>query len=774
MDTAKPSNPSGKVGDADDLIEEMARMMAAGAREKTQGGASRDNGGMQRSPGGAPAGGHSSVGQATQAPTLEHGSVQHSKTSPQSAPPAPQAPVAPAPAPASAPLQGFGAVPGSAGQDAPSSPVPFSTGSPGTPDAPGGEQKSAFKFELGNAGPGSQGNAGQNPMPKPNSPPSPAVTAQPARAPDLSAPGTPNAPESVAAPTPPAAPTAPSAFGAAAQSEPLHDPIADLIRSQSQPAPQKIAAPEPPPRTTQRSSLQAESEARNAGDGFRVPPVFGLGGKPTEPAPAFPTPTPTPAPVHQGSPSKPDALDEIEHLIGNAVHVDFPEDSSAQNAVEKPVQAPSVSQNTSAQPQAESIAPPPTPSSASAPQGGNVGAAEAAILQAMGAASPGTPSLPEDATGPEALGRPAQASPQEALLAGADYQPEKSSAIKRYLVPSAAVLVLVSAGIAGYFMLNSGGADGEAPLLLADGSPAKETPTGQQAGGDNQSVVFNGIEGNLVPESEQRLVSRDQTDGATGSEVRQVITVDNTEAGLANRRVRTVTVRPDGTIISGDDAVAGSEVLPVAQPNLPELPAGAVNTELAGTTVSALPASPDLTGSPGGAGSLLGQQTFAVDGSTVPFPEVRLSEPERQSRLAVNSVARSSGVNTQNPVATNGGGTVDLIASIASDAVAPSPVNVSATTQPATAQTLQPVSNPTNFVQIASFREQGVAQETAANMQARYASALRGGRLEVRRVDLGDRGIFYRVLLPTASAAEASSVCNAIQNAGGDCFPRNN
>ena len=42
--------------------------------------------------------------------------------------------------------------------------------------------------------------------------------------------------------------------------------------------------------------------------------------------------------------------------------------------------------------------------------------------------------------------------------------------------------------------------------------------------------------------------------------------------GLANRKVRTVTVRPDGTIVSGDDAVAGAEALPVERPNVPDVP----------------------------------------------------------------------------------------------------------------------------------------------------------------------------------------------------------
>ncbi len=53
---------------------------------------------------------------------------------------------------------------------------------------------------------------------------------------------------------------------------------------------------------------------------------------------------------------------------------------------------------------------------------------------------------------------------------------------------------------------------------------------------------------------------------------------ETTEGGLANRKVRTVTVRPDGTIVSGDDAVAGAEALPVDRPNVPAV-AGAHRRE---------------------------------------------------------------------------------------------------------------------------------------------------------------------------------------------------
>src|SRR5690606_9777110 len=97
-----------------------------------------------------------------------------------------------------------------------------------------------------------------------------------------------------------------------------------------------------------------------------------------------------------------------------------------------------------------------------------------------------------------------------------------------------------------------------------------------------ESVVFNEISGTNTGADEQ-IVSRDQADADTVAEVNSAAgsgvlagndgtAVDPNQEGLVNRRVRTVTVRPDGTIVSGDDSLAGSAMLPVDRPAVPDVP----------------------------------------------------------------------------------------------------------------------------------------------------------------------------------------------------------
>ena len=497
-------------------------------------------------------------------------------------------------------------------------------------------------------------------------------------------------------------------------------------------------------------------------DGFTTPPVFGLEGAPTPQRETVAKTEPVQSPIENpiGGSS---ALDDIEALIGNSVDISsqsrgLEDDISAQQAVEGP-------SLTSVPPVMEHPAP-----SSIAPMSGtpdapvvNDGNPEASILDAMaGAGAASSAGTPKAQT--ESLHAPEQSEPLLAPGRVKTQSAEKQGRSK-ILLPIVGVLLLGMAGVAGYLYFNQPQTNAEAPVLIADPTPSRAEPAPVEEVA--RSVVLNEIDNaGSAPQNEQ-LVSRDETEGATGAQVRRVITADNSEAGLANRRVRTVTVRPDGTIVSGDDTAAGSQVLPVEQPNLPDLPANAVNTELSQTTVAALPNSANEL-------AVQNPNLVTVNGDSVPFPR-----PPLTNRAILRSAAIAS--ETQLPqttgVSTNGQTSVVNLINQATDTVSPATnVNVTpvATTTSATPATTNNVSNPQAYVQLASQRSQSVANQTASTMQSRYSSALRGGRLLVRRVDLGTRGIYYRVQLPTATLSDANSICNSIKSAGGDCFTRNN
>ncbi|MCS6760069.1 MAG: SPOR domain-containing protein, partial [Candidatus Devosia euplotis] len=74
------------------------------------------------------------------------------------------------------------------------------------------------------------------------------------------------------------------------------------------------------------------------------------------------------------------------------------------------------------------------------------------------------------------------------------------------------------------------------------------------------------------------------------------------------------------------------------------------------------------------------------------------------------------------------------------------------------------------YVQLASQRSEAEARQSAQNMVTRYGPLFGGANLEVQRVDLGVKGIYYRVRVPANSLEQANLICTNVKAAGGDCF----
>ena len=145
---------------------------------------------------------------------------------------------------------------------------------------------------------------------------------------------------------------------------------------------------------------------------------------------------------------------------------------------------------------------------------------------------------------------------------------ERSSggAFKQLIVPAVAGTILVAGGFELYWALGMSHHDGKAPVLTADATPAKTVPPKPAADASApHSVVMDELGGTAPPAGKENLVSRDQTAGADAAQVASTVpaaaAASSPDGGLANRKVRTVTVRPDGSIVSGDDSVAGATQL---------------------------------------------------------------------------------------------------------------------------------------------------------------------------------------------------------------------
>lgn len=592
----------------------------------------------------------------------------------------------------------------------------------------------------------------------------------------------PQAPASVApASAPSVAPQAASPVVAPRAAEPTpavdesamldQDSLADLIAAEL--AADMDPEPEPEPEVQpQQQTVRTEPvpERATGPDNFGVPPVFGLGS--ARPAPAVATQVPKAEPAPEPVADRPvqslppasrndepaDPLEEIERLVAPAVRMNVASTPAPTlRSLATPVAVePVIAEPRKPEPEARTR--PSAPAQAAAV---DVSSVDEAILAAAAATGAHVEwvngNLPDD---------PIAADEVEPMPAPRRAGFRMSRAVAGPLV---AVSLLAVAGFGLYWMLGQGGQpSGPAPLLTADTTPTKEVPEVDTTASAQQSVVFNEISGANTGEDEQ-IVSRDQADteavvaanASTGTP--NVIssgenTVDANQDGLVNRKVRTVTVRPDGTIVSGDDSLAGSAMLPVDRPNVPNVPgadfstpdlvanatadAQAAAAAPAATVTPAAPATPVVE--PGSVVPVVDASGTPVSGRSVTIPMQRPTDFAAMSSAALSTAATAPAATAQ-PAA----------------AVPATTGSTPITTTPATAAA---------YVQLASQRSEADAQATVQAINTRYGVLFGGAAPEIRRVDLGERGIYYRVVVPAASREGAANICTNIKAAGGDCL----
>ncbi|WP_162901476.1 SPOR domain-containing protein [Breoghania sp. L-A4] len=343
----------------------------------------------------------------------------------------------------------------------------------------------------------------------------------------------------------------------------------------------------------------------------------------------------------------------------------------------------------------------------------------------------------------------------------------------RGLVVVGSVVAVVALGAGGFLLTGLFGDDGPvgpAAVITADSGPFKVFPTEQSGEAASPSkAIYDRVGGVAAPRQEQ-LVSREEEPLATvpttnGSQPRQV-TGETSEAGepvTANglpRRVRTVVVRPDGTIINAPDEVEAESNVVAINP-LPETsPPG--TSEPAGVSTETI--APDGPFGADTADLTTGDTTdaAATDGATASGAAIDITpRPKPESVQAAAAPAQDTPQPVQND------GPLDLSGGNQSAAVSPAPA-----AQPSAPARDVSVPAGAYFVQISSQRTRDQAESSYASMQRRYPSVLGGVSSVIQEADLGDRGVFYRVRIVADSQSEANQLCESLKAAGGDCFVR--
>ena len=308
----------------------------------------------------------------------------------------------------------------------------------------------------------------------------------------------------------------------------------------------------------------------------------------------------------------------------------------------------------------------------------------------------------------------------------ADRPARPSEGRHRTLAASIAAIAIFGATAAVTWTLIGSDGDGEVPIILASTDAVKVKPV--DAGG----VTIPNQDAALFREGENRQAKPHQVALKRGSEapvdvakvrpVRINTSVEKNEVMKA-RRVRTVVVKPDGSIVTAD---AGSDPQVV----------GSVPPRVRTVTVTPAPAIEALDAEP------------RVAEVTASAPEPEVAPPIAKAAVRPAPVAQAP-----EPV---------VVAK-----AQPTPAAPAAQSAPAVPQ----VSTHDGYVvQISSRRSEESARKTFSTLQRKFARVLGSREAEYLRKDIEGKGTFYRVRVLAESKKDAARLCSRLKKAGGACF----
>ncbi len=108
---------------------------------------------------------------------------------------------------------------------------------------------------------------------------------------------------------------------------------------------------------------------------------------------------------------------------------------------------------------------------------------------------------------------------------------------------------------------------------------------------------------------------------------------------------------------------------------------------------------------------------------------------------------------------------------VTAEPAGPTPVPTASESGPSIASLIDNISGPIGGwrVQIASVKTEDIAKSTWAKLQNAHGDKLANLRMQPVRVDLGDRGVWYRVQAGPLDEKQAQSVCSALKTRKTDC-----
>lgn len=405
------------------------------------------------------------------------------------------------------------------------------------------------------------------------------------------------------------------------------------------------------------------------------------------------------------------------------------------------------------------------------------------------------------------------------------------------------IVIVILIGLVGYYateFFGSGLSDAPPPVVKAEDGPVKvEPPPSTAAETSDPSKVFydrvaetNKAENQTLDQPAGNAEGAAQQNRPGDAELPGVPSAQPQPAGqnagapqaVVPRKVRTVVVRPDGTIITPDptqaaeaaaeqaaqarDAAAGqSAPVPALSPQqetTAEDPLATMNYITPGKFVMPKPRPDNSRAALDGDGG-----APAAGADSAPVQHAALSPPADDGGTAAASgpgagnepgaavtpplaVAGNSGwqVNGAAPQAEAPQVAVPQVAAAtevqpAPEAAPPAPEAASvqeAASVPETASVAAPANDAVPSaaagdaadapfgVQVASQKSHADAEKAFAALKRRFPAVLGNATPTIVTARLGDRGTFYRVRVGAPTAAAANTLCSRLKAAGGSCF----
>ncbi|MCV9965275.1 SPOR domain-containing protein [Pararhizobium sp. BT-229] len=388
-----------------------------------------------------------------------------------------------------------------------------------------------------------------------------------------------------------------------------------------------------------------------------------------------------------------------------------------------------------------------------------------------------------------------------------DYDEEGSGSGKRRLVLLAAAVagLAIFGGVGVYAFMGNGSAlsGGEPKIILADKSPVKVVPVekGGKTVPNQDKAVYDRVagaqdatpqQGALVSSTEEpvdvvqrTLTPEDMPLEGAGDELPGVApadddgsdrllpddqTAENAAAGendspaVSPRKVRTMIVKPDGTLVAREEPQPETNVASTenaanqGDPQVKTVKTTAITSPTeTGSTPKSVPVADQAVAQQ--QKSALAEAADATVDETAPVRSVKTTA------VADNPVPQTRPVEEQAKVVDTFK-TTDQAQPVA-EAKPVVEAKPAAEAKPVETASIAPG---TYVIQIASLPSEAEARKSYNTLSSKFGSVIGGKGVDIKKAEIAGKGTYFRVRIPAGSREEANALCSRYKSAGGSCL----